>query len=124
MQQQTLAAPIKKQLTHAEWLRHSVGWTLACVAVWYLVTTALETLFGTHGAWFGTTLLGAAAAAHLLIWYQAVWSSRHTVAESTEPLWLNIASTCWLLGLILFQLACLVLVFLFLLIGANGGIMG
>ncbi len=124
MQQQTLAAPTKKLFTRPEWLRYNVGWTLACVAGWFILVAALEKLFGPYGVWFGKALLGATAAAHLLIWCKAVWSARLTVAESTEPLWLSLASAGWLLGLILFQLACLALIFLVLLIGANGGIMG
>jgi hypothetical protein len=125
MQQQLIVADSTKNIfTRPEWLRHSVGWTLACVAGWFMLIATLGKLFGTYGDWFSKTLLGATAAAHLLIWCKAVWSARLTVAASTEPLWLSIASACWLLGLILFQLVCLFLLFLFLVIGANGGIMG
>jgi hypothetical protein len=124
MQQLTLTVPTKKPLTPAEWLRHSVGWTLACVAGWFLLIKVLEKLFGTYGDWFGNTLIGTFAVAHLMIWYKGVLSSRRTVTTTTEPFWLSLASAGWLLVLILFQLACLALMFLVLIIGANGGIMG
>jgi hypothetical protein len=124
MQQRTLTVPPKKLFARAEWLRHSVGWTLACVAGWYLLNAVLEKLFGTYGAWFGSTLIGTAIAAHLLIWYKAVLSSIRTVTEPTEPVWLSMASAGWLLVLLLFQLASLALLFLVFVIGANGGIMG
>ena len=124
MQQQTLPAPTRKLFTRPEWLQHSIGWTLACVAGWFILIATLGKLFDTYGDWFSKILLGITAAAHLLIWCKAVWSARLPVAQSTEPLWLSIASACWLLALVLFQLACLALLFLVLIIGANGGIMG
>jgi len=62
--------------------------------------------------------------AHLLIWYKAVLSTWDTVAEQTEPFWLNIVSASWTLVLLLFQLTCLALLFLALLVGRKGGILG
>jgi hypothetical protein len=125
MQQLVLpAAPFKKPLTPAQWLLHSMGWTLASVAGWLLANTALTKLLDTSEAWVQWLLLGAAATAHLLIWYKAVLSTWDTVAAHTEPMWLSIVSAGWTLLLLLFQLACLALLFLAVLMGSNGGILG
>lgn len=124
MRQRTLAATPKKPLTPAEWLLHSIGWTLVCLAGWFLLNTALAKLFGTNELWADRLLLGTAAAAHLLIWYKAVLSTWDTVAERTEPFWLSIVSACWTGMLLLFQVACLALLFLNLIVGGNGGILG
>jgi hypothetical protein len=125
MQQLTLpAAPLKKPLTPAQWLLHSMGWTLAGVAGWLLANTALTKLFDPSETWVQGLLFGTAAATHLLIWYKAVLSTWDTVAAQTEPFWLSILSAGWTLLLLLFQLACLALLFLALLVGSNGGILG
>jgi hypothetical protein len=62
--------------------------------------------------------------AHLLIWYKAVLSTWDTVAAQTEPVWLGLVSAGWTLVLLLFQLACLALLFVVLLVSINGGILG
>lgn len=124
MQQLTLIAPSKKPLTPAEWLLHSVGWTLACLAGWFVLNTMLSKLPGISEVWADRIVLGTAAAAHLLIWYKAVLSTWDTVAEQTEPVWLSLVSAGWTLVLLLFQLACLALLFVLLLVGYNGGILG
>jgi hypothetical protein len=121
MQQLTLTAPTKKPLTPAQWLLHSMGWTLACVAGWLLASTALTKLLDTSETWVEWLLLGTAAAAHLLIWYKAVLSSWDTVAPQTEPFWLSILSAGWTLVLVLFQLACLALLFVYLLMLLDSG---
>ncbi|RZK24159.1 MAG: hypothetical protein EOO63_17290 [Hymenobacter sp.] len=74
--------------------------------------------------WTHWLLLGTAAAAHLLIWYKAVLTTWETVAEHTEPLWLSFISAGWTLVLILFQLSCLALLFLALLLVCDGGSSG
>jgi hypothetical protein len=125
MQQLTLpTAPLKKPLTPAQWLRHSVGWTLAGVAGWLLAHTALTKLLDPSETWAQWLLFGTAAAIHLLIWYKAVLSTWDTVAAHTEPVWLGLVSAGWTLLLLLFQLACLALLFLAVLVGGNGGILG
>ena len=125
MQQLTLpATPLKKPLTPAEWLRQSMTWTLASAAGWLLVSTILSKLFDTNEGWVEALLFVTAAAAHLLIWYKAVLSTWYTVAEQTEPFWLNILSASWTLLLVLFQLACLALLFVYLLIILDSGSAG
>jgi RsiW-degrading membrane proteinase PrsW (M82 family) len=125
MQQLTLpTTSLKKPLTPAEWLLHSMCWTLACVAGWLLASTAITKLLDTNETWVEWLLFGTAAAAHLLIWYKAVLSTWDTVAEQTEPFWLSILSAGWTLVLLLFQLACLALLFVVLLVSINGGILG
>jgi len=124
MQPLTLTAPPKKPLTPAQWLRHSVGWTLACVAGWLLALFVLSKLPAAHETWVATLLFGTAAVAHLLIWYKAVLSTWDTVAAQTEPVWLGLVSAGWTLVLLLFQLACLALLFVVLLVSINGGILG
>lgn len=125
MQQLTLlTAPLKKPLTPAQWLRHSMGWTLAGVASWLLASTALTKLLDPSETWVQWLLVGTAAVTHLIIWYKAVLSTWDTVAVHTEPVWLGLASAGWTLLLLLFQLACLALLFLALLVGSNGGILG
>jgi hypothetical protein len=101
-----------------------MGWTLASVAGWLLAHTALTKLLDPSEAWVQWLLFGTAAAMHLLIWYKAVLSTWDTVAAHTEPVWLGLASAGWTLLLLLFQLACLALLFLALLVGSNGGILG
>lgn len=125
MQQLTLpVAPLKKPLTPAQWLLHSMGWTLAGVAGWLLANTALTKLLDPSETWVQWLLFGTATATHLLIWYKAVLSTWDTVAAHTEPVWLGLVSAGWTLLLLLFQLACLALLFLALLVGSNGGILG
>lgn len=124
MQQLTLTTPLKKPLTPAQWLLHSMGWTLAGVAGWLLANTALTKLLDTGETWVQWLLFGTAAATHLLIWYKAVLSTWDTVAAHTEPVWLGLVSAGWTLVLLLFQLACLALLFLALLVGSKGGILG
>jgi hypothetical protein len=125
MEQLTLTAKLKKPLTPAEWLRSSMGWALASVLGWLLLGLGLGTLLKTASAWAEWLLLGAAVAAHLLIWYKSVLTTWETVAEHTEPLWLSVVSAGWTLLLILFQLSCLALLFLALLLmcddGSSGG---
>jgi hypothetical protein len=53
-----------------------------------------------------------------------VLSTWDTVAVHTEPFWLSILSAGWTLLLLLFQLACLALLFLALLVGGNSSILG
>ncbi len=122
--QQILTTSIKKPLTPAEWLLHSMGWTLVCAAGWFLLNTVLIKLFDTNEVWADRLLFGTAAAAHLLIWYKAVLSTWDTVAVHTEPFWLSIVSACWTGVLLLFQLACLALLFLALLLVCDGGSSG
>jgi hypothetical protein len=123
MEQLTLTAKVKKPLTPAEWLRSSMGWTLASVLGWLLLSVGLSALLNTRSVWADWLLLGAAVAAHLLIWYKSVLTTWETVAEHTEPLWLSIVSACWTLVLVLFlfQLSCLALLFLALLLVCDGG---
>jgi RsiW-degrading membrane proteinase PrsW (M82 family) len=120
MEQLTLTAKLKKPLTPAEWLRSSMSWALASVLGWLLLSTLLSKLLTTSEEWADWLLLGAAAAAHLLIWYKSVLTTWETVAEHTEPLWLSAVSACWTLVLILFQLSCLALLFLALLLVCDG----
>jgi hypothetical protein len=126
MQQLALINPLKKPLTPAEWLRQSMAWTLATAAGWLLVSTGLSELFDANEGWVEALLFGTAAAAHLLIWYKAVLTTWHTVAEQTEPFWLSILSAGWTLLLVLFQLACLAFLFVYLLLildsGNSGGL--
>jgi RsiW-degrading membrane proteinase PrsW (M82 family) len=112
MEQLTLTAKLKKPLTPAEWLRSSISWTLASALGWLLLSTLLSKLLANNEVWADWLLLGAAAVAHLLIWYKSVLTTWETVAEHTEPLWLSAVSACWTLVLILFQLSCLALLFL------------
>jgi hypothetical protein len=121
MEQLTLTAKVKKPLTPAEWLRSSINWTLASVLGWLLLSLGLSALFNSKSVWAEWLLLGAAAAAHLLIWYKSVLTTWETVAEHTEPLWLSIVSAGWTLLLILFQLACLALLFIALLLVCDDG---
>ena len=126
MEQLTLTTKLKKPLTPAEWLRSSISWALASVLGWLLLSLGLSALLKTRSAWAEWLLLGSAAAAHLLIWYKSVLTTWETVAEHTEPLWLSIVSAGWTLVLILFQLFCLALLFLALLLvcddGSSGGL--
>jgi hypothetical protein len=121
MEQLTLTLKVKKPLTPAEWLRSSMGWALASVLGWLLLSVGLSALLNTRSVWADWLLLGAAVAAHLLIWYKSVLTTWETVAEHTEPLWLSIVSACWTLVLFLFQLSCLALLFLALLLVCDGG---
>ena len=121
MEQLTLTAKLKKPLTPAEWLRSSMSWALASVLGWLLLSTLLSNLLDTNQVWAYWLLLGTAAAAHLLIWYKSVLTTWETVAEHTEPLWLSAVSAGWTLLLILFQLSCLALLFLALLLVCDGG---
>ena len=121
MEQLTLTAKLKKPLTPAEWLRSSMSWALASVLSWLLLSILLSKLLDTSQVWADWLLLGTAAAAHLLIWYKSVLTTWETVAEHTEPLWLSIVSAGWTLLLILFQLSCLALLFLALLLVCDGG---
>lgn len=81
-----------------------------------LLSILLSELLDTNQIWVDWLLLGTAAAAHLLIWYKSVLTTWETVAEYTEPLWLSFVSAGWTLLLILFQLSCLALLFLVLLL--------
>jgi hypothetical protein len=121
MEQLTLTAKVKKPLTPAEWLLSSISWTLGSILGWWLLSMALSALLGASSGWADWLLLGTAAAAHLLIWYKSVLTTWETVAEHTEPLWLSIVSAGWTLLLILFQLSCLALLFLALLLVCDGG---
>lgn len=121
MEQLTLTAKLKKPLTPAEWLRSSMRWALASVLGWLLLSLGLSALLKTRSAWAEWLLLGSAAATHLLIWYKSVLTTWETVAEHTEPLWLSIVSAGWTLVLILFQLSCLALLFLALLLACDDG---
>ena len=124
MKQLTLNLIVKRPLTPAEWLLHSVAWTAACLLGWFVLSNALFHLLDTGQAWVEVLLFGTAAAAHLLIWQKAWLTSWDTVAAKTEPLWLNLVSACWTWGLLLFQLACLALLFVYLLLAlssANSG---
>ena len=116
-----LTAKLKKPLTPAEWLRSSMSWAVASVLGWLLLSILLSKLLTTKEVWADWLLLGAAAAAHLLIWYKSVLTTWETVAEHTEPLWLSIVSAGWTLVLILFQLSCLALLFLALLLVCDSG---
>lgn len=126
MEQLTLTTKLKKPLTPAEWLRSSISWALASVLGWLLLSLGLSALLKTSSAWAEWLILGSAAATHLLIWYKSVLTTWETVAEHTEPLWLSIVSAGWTLVLILFQLFCLALLFLALLLvcddGSSGGL--
>ncbi|MFD1872211.1 hypothetical protein [Hymenobacter bucti] len=124
MEQLTLTAKVKKPLTPAEWLRSSMGWALASVLGWLLLSLGLSKLLAASSVWADWLLLGAAAAAHLLIWYKSVLTTWETVAEHTEPIWLSLVSAGWTLVLILFQLSCLALLFLALLLVCDGGSSG
>lgn len=121
MEQLTLTVKVKKPLTPAEWLLSSLSWTLACVLGWLLLSIVLSKLLAASSVWADWLLLGAAAAAHLLIWYKSVLTTWETVAEHTEPIWLSLVSAGWTLLLILFQLSCLALLFLALLLVCDGG---
>ena len=121
MEQLTLTAKLKKPLTPAEWLRSSMSWAIASVLGWLLLSTLLSKLLATNDVWANWLLIGAAAAAHLLIWYKSVLTTWETVAEHTEPLWLSVVSAGWTLMLILFQLSCLALLFLALLLLCDSG---
>jgi hypothetical protein len=121
MQQLTLATTVKKPLTPAEWLLSSIGWTFASVLGWWLLSMGLSALLGASSVWTDRLVLITAAAAHLFIWYKSVLTTWETVAEHTEPLWLNAVSACWTLLLILFQLSCLALLFLALLLVCDDG---
>lgn len=126
MEQLTLTTKLKKPLTPAEWLRSSMSWAVASVLGWLLFSILLSKPLAVNEVWANWLLLGAAAAAHLLIWYKSVLTTWETVAEHTEPLWLSIVSAGWTLVLILFQLSCLALLFLALLLvcddGSSGGL--
>jgi hypothetical protein len=121
MEQLTLTTKLKKPLTPAEWLRSSMSWALASVLGWLLLSATLSKLPATNEVWADWLLLGTAAIAHLLIWYKSVLTTWETVAEHTEPLWLSTVSASWTLLLILFQLSCLALLFLALLLVCDGG---
>jgi hypothetical protein len=121
MEQLTLTAKLKKPLTPAEWLRSSMSWALASVLCWLLLSAIVNKLPATNEVWADWLLLGTAAIAHLLIWYKSVLTTWETVAEHTEPLWLSAVSAGWTLLLILFQLSCLALLFLALLLVCDGG---
>jgi hypothetical protein len=121
MEQLTLTVKVKKPLTPAEWLRSSISWVLASVLGWLLLSVGLSALLNTRSVWAEWLLLGAAVAAHLLIWYKSVLTTWETVAEHTEPLWLSAVSACWTLMLILFQLSCLALLFLAAMLICDGG---
>lgn len=124
MEYLTLTAKVKKPLTPAEWLRSSMSWALGSVLGWLLLHTLLRKVPDAGAMWTHWLLLGTAAAAHLLIWYKAVLTTWETVAEHTEPLWLSFVSAGWTLVLILFQLSCLALLFLALLLVCDGGSSG
>jgi len=124
VEQLTLTAKVKKPLTPAEWLLSSMGWTLGSVLGWLLLSLGLSKLLSAGSDWAGWLLLGTAAAAHLLIWYKSVLTTWETVAEHTEPIWLSLVSAGWTLVLILFQLSCLVLLFLALLLMCDGVSLG
>lgn len=124
MEQLILTAKVKKPLTPAEWLLSSISWTLSSVLGWWLLSMGLSTLLDASSAWTDRLVLAAAAVAHLLIWYKAVLTTWETVAEHTEPIWLSIVSAGWTLVLILFQLSCLALLFLALLLVCDGGSSG
>jgi RsiW-degrading membrane proteinase PrsW (M82 family) len=121
MEQLTLTTKLKKPLTPAEWLRSSMSWAVASVLGWLLLSTLLSKCFGADEIWADWLLLGAAAIVHLLIWYKSVLTTWETVAEHTEPLWLSAVSAAWTLILILFQLSCLALLFLALLLICDSG---
>jgi hypothetical protein len=125
VEQLTLTAKVKKPLTPAEWLRSSMHWAIASVLGWLLLSLGLSALLKNRSVWAEWLLLGTATVAHLLIWYKSVLTTWETVAEHTEPLWLSFASAGWTLLLILFQLSCLALLFLALLLvcdkGSTGG---
>ncbi|MGI4863628.1 MAG: hypothetical protein ACRYFZ_06860 [Janthinobacterium lividum] len=116
MQQLTLTAAVKKPLTPAQWLLSSIGWTLASIAGWFILTSLLSKVLDTSEVWGERLLLATAAVAHVLIWYKGVLTTWDTVAEQTEPFWLSIVSACWTLVLLLFQLVCLALLFLALIL--------
>jgi hypothetical protein len=124
MEQLTLPTKLKKPLTPAEWLLSSMSWTLASVLGWLLLSAFLSSVLDTSQTWVDGLLLGTAATAHLLIWYKAVLTTWETVAEHTEPIWLSIVSAGWTLLLILFQLSCLALLFLALVLICDGGSSG
>lgn len=63
-------------------------------------------------------LFGTAGAAHLLIWYKAFGSSPDA-PDTPEPFWLTAASALWTFGLLLFQVLCLLLWFLALLLACD-----
>jgi hypothetical protein len=121
MEQLTLTAKLKKPLTPAEWLRSSMSWALASVLGCLLLSGIISKLLAISEVWTNWLLLGTAAVAHLLIWYKSVLTTWETVAEHTEPLWLSVVSAGWTLVLILFQLSCLALLFLAVMLTIEGG---
>jgi hypothetical protein len=124
MEQLTLTAKLKKPLTPAEWLRSSMSWALASVLGCLLLSGIISKLLAISEMWTNWLLLGTAAVAHLLIWYKSVLTTWETVAEHTEPLWLSVVSAGWTLVLILFQLSCLALLFLAVMLTIEGGSSG
>jgi len=124
MEQLTLTTKLKKPLTPAKWLLSSVSWALGSFLGWLVLSVLLSNVLDTSQTWVEWLLLGTGAAAHLLIWYKAVLTTWETVAEYTEPLWLSAVSAGWTLVLILFQLSCLALLFLALLLVCDGGSSG
>jgi hypothetical protein len=124
MEQLTLTAKLKKPLTPAEWLRSSMSWALASVLGCLLLSGIISKLLAISEVWTNWLLLGTAAVAHLLIWYKSVLTTWETVAEHTEPLWLSVVSAGWTLVLILFQLSCLALLFLAVMLTIEGGSSG
>ena len=119
MQSITLTATIKKPLTQGEWLRHSVGWTLACVVGWLVFITCLSNLLDLTEGSTKVLLLGTAGATHLLIWYKGVLSTWDTVAVEVEPFWLTTVSAIWTFVLLLFQVMCLIVWFLGLILACE-----
>jgi hypothetical protein len=124
MEQLTLTVKLKKPLTPAEWLRSSMSWALASVLGCLLLSGIISKLLAISEVWTDWLLLGTAAVAHLLIWYKSVLTTWETVAEHTEPLWLSVVSAGWTLVLILFQLSCLALLFLAVMLTIEGGSSG
>ncbi len=112
MQQLTLNTALGKPLTQGQWLLRSIAWTLACVVGWLAFVSALSSLLDLDDVSTKVVLLGTAGAAHLLIWYKAMLSTWDTVAPEVEPFWLTTVSAIWTFGLLLFQVICLIVWFL------------
>lgn len=114
----TLTATARKPLTPGAWLQRSIAWTLACAVGWLLASIGLANVLNTNEAPGKMLLLGTAGAAHLLIWFKALLSSPEA-ADTPEPFWLTTAGALWTFLLLLFQVLCLLLWFLGLILACD-----
>lgn len=100
----------------SQWLTHSIGWTGGCVAAWVLLAYSLQLTFpGPEADALQASLLFLSfCAAHWTIWQRAISGFEAAALSNSGPApangWLDFLAAAWGFALLLFQVGCLLVV--------------